>query len=220
MTIGSPAISSAGGSRSGLERGGELKVATERRRRRCAFGSKLRHVCWRGGASRPPGAIRVGYRLALASRLCCHGACGGSVWDAEPSRSERRGSESRLRVRALSARAVFAFTAVAPLLPTMTTVGSGVTIGSPAISSAGGSRSGLERGGELKVATERRRRRCAFGSKLRHVCWRGGASRPPGAIRVGYRLALASRRFATVLGGSQGATPSPLALSVEDRSQA
>ena len=134
------------------------------------------------------------------------------------SRSQDR--ESRLRVRALSSRAVFALTAVAPLLPTMTTVGSGVTIGSPAISSAGGGRSGLERGRELKVATERRRRRCAFGSKLRHVCWRGGASRPPGAIRVGYRLALASRRFATVLGGSQGATPSPLALTVEDRSQA
>ena len=69
---------------------------------------------------------------------------GVSVWDAEPSRSERRGSESRLRVRALSSRAVFALTAVAPLLPTMTTVGSGVTIGSPAISSAGGGRSGLE----------------------------------------------------------------------------
>ena len=116
-----------------------------------------------------------------------------SVWDAEPSRSERRGSESRLTVHALSARAVFAFTAVALPLPTMTTAGSGVAIGSPAISSAGGGRSGLERGRELKVATERRRRRCAFGSKLRHVCWGGGASRPPGAIRVGCRLALASR---------------------------
>ena len=66
------------------------------------------------------------------------------MWDAEPSRSERRGSESRLRIYALSSRAVFAITAVAPLLPTMTTVGSAVTIGSPAISSAGGGRSGLE----------------------------------------------------------------------------
>ena len=100
--------------------------------------------------------------------------------------TERRVSESRLRVHALSPRAVFALTAVAPRLPTMTTVGSGVTTGSPAISRLGGSRSGLERGRELKVATERRRRRCAFGSKLRHGCWRGGASRPPGAIRVGY----------------------------------
>ena len=52
--------------------------------------------------------------------------------------------------------------AVAPLLPTMTTVGSVLTIGSPAVSSDGGSRPALE-GGELKVATERRRRRCAFG---------------------------------------------------------
>ena len=112
-----------------------LKVATERRRRRCAFGSKLRHVCWRGGASRPPGAIRVGYRLALASRRCCHGAWRGSHrLDAEATRSERRGSESRLRVRALSSRAVFAITAVALPLPTMTTAGSGVAIGSPAIS--------------------------------------------------------------------------------------
>ena len=114
--------------------------------------------------------------------------------------TERRVSESRLRVHALSPRAVFALTAVAPLLPTMTTVGSGVTTGSPAISSAAGGRSRLERGRELnteqqlKVATERRQRRCAFRSKLRHVCWRGGASRPPGAIRVGCRLVLASRR--------------------------
>ena len=127
-----------------VSRGRELKVATERRRRRCAFGSKLRHVCWRGGASRPPGAIRVGYRLALASRLCCYGAWRESGCDAEPSRSDRRGSESSLTVHALSSRTEFAFTAVAPLLPTMTTVGSGVTIGSPAISSAGGGRSGLE----------------------------------------------------------------------------
>ena len=108
------------------------------------------------------------------------------MWDAEATRSERQGSESRLRIHALSSRAEFAFMAVAPLLPTMTTVGSVLTIGSPAVSSDGGSRPGLEQGGELKVATERRRRRCAFGSKLRHVCWRGGASRPPGAIRVGY----------------------------------
>ena len=44
---------------------------------------------------------------------------GVSVWDAEPSRSERRGSESRLRIYALSSRAVFAITAVALLLPTL-----------------------------------------------------------------------------------------------------
>ena len=65
-------------------------------------------------------------------------------------------------VLALSSRAEFAFMAVAPLLPTMTTVGPVLTIGSPAISSAGGSRPALEQGGELKVATERRRRRCAL----------------------------------------------------------
>ena len=58
------------------------------------------------------------------------------MWDAEATRSERQGSESRLRIHALSSRAEFAFMAVAPLLPTMTTVGSVLTIGSPAISSA------------------------------------------------------------------------------------
>ena len=89
----------------------------------------------------------------LSTRSCvaalCYGAWRESGCDAEPSRSERRGSESSLTVHALSARTEFAFTAVAPLLPTMTTVGSGVAIGSPAISSAGGGRSGLERGREL-----------------------------------------------------------------------
>ena len=84
----------------------------------------------------------------LSTRSCvaalCYGAWRESGCDAEPSRSERRGSESSLTVHALSSFTEFAFTAVAPLLPTMTTVGSGVTIGSPAISSAGGGRSGLE----------------------------------------------------------------------------
>ena len=64
--------------------------------------------------------------------------------DAEATRSERQGSESRLRIHALSSRAEFAFMAVAPLLPTMTTVGSVLTIGSPAVSSDGGSRPALE----------------------------------------------------------------------------
>ena len=36
--------------------------------------------------------------------------------DAEATRSERQGSESRLRIHALSSRAEFAFMAVAPLL--------------------------------------------------------------------------------------------------------
>ena len=97
--------------------------------------------------------------------------------------------------------------AVAPLLPTMTTVGSVLTIGSPAVSSDGGSRPGLEQGGELKVATERRRRRCAFGSKLSHGCWRGGASRPPGAIRSAMDSSLRRGAVAMVLPWSQVGRP-------------
>ena len=39
------------------------------------------------------------------------------MWDADATRSERQGSESRLRIHALSSRAEFALMAVAPLLP-------------------------------------------------------------------------------------------------------
>ena len=106
--------------------------------------------------------------------------------DDEATRSERQGSESSFCNCAGAHRDLLAFPTGRSSDLTMMTVGSVLTIGSPAVSSDGGSRPGLEQGGELKVATERRRRRCAFGSKLRHVCWRGGASRPPGAIRVGY----------------------------------